>query len=44
MTPHEEQYPRRANPDVDENQGMVPILLGVVAIGLVGILVLTASS
>lgn len=44
MTPHEEQYPRCADPDVGQNQGMVPILLGVVAIGLVGVLVLTASS
>ena len=42
MTPHEEQYPRR--PEPDDNWGMFPFLVGVGAIVLVGVLVLAGNS
>jgi hypothetical protein len=38
MTPHEEHYPRRPDPD---RWGAIPLLLGMVTIVLVGILILT---
>ena len=44
MAPHEAHYPRRPDLDDDGNWGMVPFLLGVVAIMLVGVLALTAST
>jgi hypothetical protein len=41
MIPHEEHYPRR--PTVDDENGWwgIPVVLGVIAIALVGILILT---
>lgn len=41
MTPHEEHYPRGPDPDDRNGWGMTPLLLGMAAIALVGVLVLT---
>jgi hypothetical protein len=42
MTPHEENYPR--GPDDGNGWGTTSILLGIAAVALVCILVLTSSS
>jgi hypothetical protein len=44
MTPHEEHYPRRPELDDRNGWGMIPFLLGIAAIALGGILILTSGS
>jgi hypothetical protein len=41
MTPHEERYPRRPTVDDEHRWGAMAFLLGLVAIALIGVLVLT---
>jgi hypothetical protein len=43
MTTHEEHYPHRPTPDDGNRWGAVHLLLGMVAIALIGALVLTHS-
>jgi hypothetical protein len=43
MTPHEEHYPRRRDPDDGNNWGL-PFLLGIFVITIFGVLALTSSS
>jgi hypothetical protein len=42
MTPHEQQHPRRPDPDYGNRQ-VVPLLLGLAAIIAVGVLLLTGN-
>lgn len=43
MTPHDEHYPRGPDGPNGSDSGTIPFLLGVAAIVLVGMLVLTIS-
>ena len=44
MTPHEQHYPRGPNADVGKDWGTTQLLIGIAAVAVVGILVLTSTS